>query len=113
MPRGAHLHGFEAHLTDHLTKSLSMVPPGPEPQHAEEMTDPVPWRRPEVHRHQAPCRLEHAMDLGESSTFQLWSCPGSVDGDRLSRISFCTTMRSSVAAARTSRVCRQAPGRAP
>src|SRR5262245_6775266 len=71
MPRRPHLHGLEARLTDHLSKSRGMVPPGPETQHAEEMADPLLRRRPEVYRHQAPGRTEHAVDLSQPSTLQL------------------------------------------
>jgi hypothetical protein len=47
------------------------VVPRPEAQHAEEVTDPLPGRRPEVDDHQAPRRLEHAVDLRQASTLQL------------------------------------------
>jgi hypothetical protein len=54
MTSGPHLDRVEAHLAEHRSETFGMVPPCPDAQHAEEVTDPIPGRCPEVDGHQAP-----------------------------------------------------------
>ena len=62
MTRGPHFCSVEARVTEHVSEAPGVVPPGPEAQHAEEVTDPLTRRRAEVDGNNAPTRLEDPAD---------------------------------------------------
>src|SRR5438876_8440765 len=67
MSGGPHLRRVEARVTEHVSEAPGVIPPGPEAQHAEEVTDPLTRRRAEVDGNNAPTRLEDPADLRQPS----------------------------------------------
>lgn len=52
MAGGPHLYRVEAGFAEHLAEALGVVPPGPEAEYTEEMTDSLSRRGPEVNGHE-------------------------------------------------------------
>jgi hypothetical protein len=71
MSSGSHLDRVEASVTDHGADALGMIRPGPEPQHAEEVTRPPTRGRPEIDGRHAPAWSEDAADLQQPAVLQL------------------------------------------
>ena len=61
---------IESGFTKHLSETFGVLPPRSKTQHAEEMTNAMVRRRPEIDSDEPPGRSEDAAGFCESSTFQ-------------------------------------------
>jgi hypothetical protein len=71
MPGRPHLDRIEVGAAQHRSDVLGMVRSPPEPEHAEEVTEPVAGRGAEVDGHEAPRWPEYAPDLRQPSMLQV------------------------------------------
>ena len=69
MSSRSHLGCVESGFTKHLSETFGVLPPRPKTQHAEEMTNAMVRRCPEIDRDEPPGRPEDTAGFRESSTF--------------------------------------------
>jgi hypothetical protein len=61
----------EGRVAEHLSQAVGMIPPLPETEHAEDVTEPFSRRGSEVDGHKASSRLQYPADFPEPPTLEL------------------------------------------